>query len=110
MATWKVKNKTGGSLSGRIDYHDDNTSEWKLYQDEKPFLEQAKYEREISDAGLLKRDLGYKKFATIPDIVALAVNEKYGIDIHDDATMRDRDKMKKFKYIIQTEYAHLMSY
>ena len=109
MAKWKVKSKTGGSLMGEISY-DQHGSEFKIYQDEKPFLEQAKLDRDLAAEGLLKRDVGYKKFASIPDIVAIDIAEKYGLDIHDPLMMNDSEKMKRFKYIIKTEYAYLMSY
>ena len=46
--------------------------------------------------------------ATIPDIVALKINEDYGIDLHDQAFMRDTDKMKKLKVILKQEYPHLI--
>ena len=109
MAIWKVKPKTGGSITGAVNY-DANGSEWKIYQDETPFLEQAKMERDLLASGMIKNNTGYKKFASIPDIVAIEIATKYGIDIHDGDTMLDKDKMKRFKYIIRTEYKHLMSY
>ena len=54
--------------------------------------------------------LGAKKFATIPDIVAIEINEKYGIDLHDPATGSDKDKMTRFKYIVRTQYPYLLSF
>ena len=45
---------------------------------------------------------------TIPDIVAIKINEDHGINLHDNTFMRDKDKMKKLKYILQTEYKHLL--
>lgn len=107
MAVWKNVNPgTGGSLRGSIQYDGaKGESHWQLSQDEQPFLDQAKRDREAS---LLKTDKNFKKFATIPDIVAIEVAEKYGIDIHDPTVMRDRDKMNRFKYIVMTEYRHLV--
>lgn len=110
MAKWKVGDKKNpGSLQGTFEYESGSAtgeSIWTVQQDEKPFLEQAKIDRELGS----KKDIGYKKFATIPDIVAIDILNKYGIDIHDPKTMQDRDKMLKFKNIIKTEYAYLMSY
>lgn len=108
MARWKVKPNTGGTLQGGIEYTGDRAGEswFKFYQDEKPFIEQAKIDREVMN----KKDTGYKKFATIPDLVSIEINEKYGIDIHDPTTMHDRDKMNKFKRIIKENYAYLLSY
>ena len=78
-----------------------------MYQDEKPFIEAAKRERE---QGKKSTNSGYKKFATIPDIVAIDIAENYGINIHDPETLHDRDKMNKFKQIISTHYKYLLSY
>ena len=71
------------------------------------FLEQAKQDREATKK---KTDKGYKKFATIPDIVAIEVSEKYGIDIHSPDFLHDVDKKARFMTIIKTEYPHLLSY
>ena len=110
MAKWKVGDKSNpGSLQGTFEYESGSTtgeSVWAVQQDEKPFLEQAKRDRDTGQ----KDNVGYKKFATIPDIVAIDILNKYGIDIHDPNTMKDRDKMIKFRNIIKTEYKYLLSY
>lgn len=110
MAKWTVGNKGGaGSLQGQFEYESGavtGESRWQIYQDEKPFLEQAKMER---DAGH-KTDTGYRKFATIPDIVAIEIMQKHGIDIHDPNTMQDRALMNKFRQIVKLEYPALLSY
>ena len=107
MAKWNIKQREG--FGGTFEYESgkmDGEYAWTLTQDEQPFLEQAKLDREQQS----KRDIGYKKFATIPDIVAVEIMMKYGIDIHDGDTFRDPSLMKKFYYIVKTEYPHLMSY
>lgn len=110
MAKWKVGDKKNpGTLQGTFEYESGSStgeSVWTVQQDEKPFIEQAKRDRESGN----NSKAGYKKFATIPDIVAIDILNKYGIDIHDPNTMRDRDKMLKFKNIIKTEYKYLLSY
>ena len=110
MAKWTVGNKGGaGTLQGQFQYESGKAtgeSQWQIYQDEKPFLEQAKREREQTK----RNDSAYRKFATIPDIVAIEVLQKYGIDIHSPETMKDTAMMNKFRYIIKTEYPYLLSY
>jgi hypothetical protein len=110
MAKWNVGDKTNpGSLQGTFEYEAGSAtgeSVWTVQQDEKPFIEQAKRDR---DAGQNSK-AGYKKFATIPDIVAIDILNKYGIDIHDPNTMQDQTKMTRFKNIIKSEYKHLLSY
>ena len=46
--------------------------------------------------------------ATIPDIVAIKIKEDHGIDLHSQTFMRDKDKLKKLRYILTTEYPHLL--
>ena len=107
MAKWKnVHSATGGTLSGSIEYDGsvDNAT-WRVQQDEKPFLDQAKLEREATTK---HTHMNHRKFATIPDIVALEILQKYGIDLHDPLIMHDTDKMKRFKHIVMTEYKHLV--
>ena len=109
MAKWKnIRSATGGTLQGSFEYKDGesiNDSTWQFYQDETPFKDEAKAERE---AGVKKTHMNHRKFATIPDIVAIEVLTKYGIDIHDPNIMHDKAKMNRFKHIIMTEYKHLV--
>ena len=108
MAKWMAKSKTGGTLQGGIEYTGDRAGEshFQIYQDEKPFIEQAKIDRET----MTRKDTGYKKFATIPDIVAIEVKQKWNIDIHDPIQSGDSAVMNKFKKIIKENYAYLLSY
>ena len=110
MAKWNVGDKKNpGSLQGTFEYEAGSAtgeSVWTVQQDEKPFIEQAKRDR---DAGQNSK-AGYKKFATIPDIVAIDILNKYGIDIHDHNTMQDQTKKTRFKNIIKSEYKYLLSY
>ena len=108
MAKWLNKNvnqiKSGGTLTGKIAY-DNDESYWQIEQDETPFLEQAKRDRE----NLQKpTHMNHKKFATIPDIVAIEINVKHGIDIHDPTIFRDREKMNRFKQIVMRDYKYLV--
>ena len=108
MAKWMAKSKTGGTLQGAIEYTGDRAGEsnFKIYQDEKPFIEQAKIDRET----MTRKDVGYRKFATIPDIVAIEVKQKWNIDIHDPIQSGDTAVMNRFKKIIKENYAYLLSY
>lgn len=109
MAKWKVApGIVSGTMSGTFEYDSGSTggeSSWTIYQDEKPFLEEAKRNRE---EGTRQTHMNHKKFATIPDIVAIEVMEKHGIDIHDPATIGDPALMRRFKHIIEWEYPYLV--
>lgn len=85
---------------------DESTGNWAFEQDHRPFVEQAKMERERT----AKRDVGYKKACTIPTVVQLEILNKYGINIMDDNFMHDSEKVKKVLNIIKHEYPYLMSY
>lgn len=112
MAKWTVggKQEGQGTLQGTFEYESGKAtgeSLWKIYQDEAPFLEQAKRER----AALNKsKGNGYRKFATIPDIVAIEILQNHGIDIHDPNTINDPSQMTKFKNIIKRDYKYLLSF
>lgn len=109
MAKWKVGDKKApGSLQGTFEYDTGQAtgeSRWQVYQDERPFLEQAKMDREQTN----KKDVGYRKFATIPDIVAIEILQNHHIDLHDPNTMQDKTLMAKFRAIIKSEYPYLLS-
>ena len=105
MAKWKL-NQAG--LQGDFQYDNDSsdgTAHWRFEQDERPFLEQAKRDREL---GNKKTHMNHKKFATIPEIVSIEILNKYGIDIHSLTFMDDQDAKAKFFTIIQQDYPHLV--
>ena len=107
MAKWlNLRSSTNpNSMVSHADIQD-NKIEWEINQEMDPYLEQAKFDRDNNEM----KNGHVKKFATIPDLVSIEIMNKYGINIHDPLTFNDKDKMKKFKYIIQTEYKHLMAY
>ena len=103
MAKWKVSSKTGGSLTGGIDY-DSNGSRWNIQQDIQPFLDQAKEDRAAGHG-----NGHYRKAFTVPDVVAIEINMKWGIDIHCPTFMSDTEKKAKLFTIIDQYYPHLKS-
>ena len=106
MARWKdIRSATGGTLKGTIQYDKGDDARWEFKQDETPFIDEAKRER---DAGTKKTHNSHRKFATIPDIVAIEILNLHGIDIHDPNIMKDRNKMQRFKNIIMKDYKYLV--
>ena len=83
------------------------TGEWEATQNIQQYKEQAKLDRDRQDY-FGKANKGYRKMATIPDIVAIKINEDHGIDLHDPAFMHDKDKMIKLKHILRFEYPDLL--
>ena len=79
----------------------------ELTANNEKILAQAKLDRD-KQAYFGRAKTGFRKMATIPDIIAIKINQDHGINLHDTTFMRDRDKMKKLKYILTTEYPDLM--
>ena len=103
MAKWIVNPKTvNSSLKGAIDYTD-SESRWQIEQDEKPYLEEVKREKENQ-----KKNSHLRKFATIPDLVAIDILNKYGLDIHSPTFIHDKDALAKLKQIILKDYKYLV--
>ena len=85
-----------------------SSGDWEAMQDISQYLNNAKLDRDREAYFGKQNKSGFRKMATIPDIVAIKINEDHGINLHDGTFMRDKDKMKKLKYILQTEYKHLL--
>jgi len=84
------------------------TGNWEANQDVSQYLKNAQLDRDREQYFGKQNKSGFRKMATVPDIVAIKIKEDHGIDLHETTFMRDRDKMKKLKYILQTEYKHLL--
>lgn len=101
----KFKHTAEGGLEGQIEFNPMGGRQgWQVKQDIRPFIQEAKDDREI---GFNKKS-HYRKFATIPDVVAIEIANKYGVNIHDPSTKNDQHKMQKFKKIIIQDYPYLL--
>ena len=107
MAQWfNVSSATtkGKGLQGHFDLED---GEGWFKQDLTPFVEKAKEDRHFVEHHGQRKD-GYRKFATIPDGIALKILEDHHINLHDPNFSQDPNNMKKIKTIIQMEYPALL--
>ena len=106
MAKWRVTPKTqGNTLRSAVEY-DDHGSNWMVEQDISHVLEAAKRDREREQL-LGKSKQHYRKFASIPEVVAIEINQLYGIDLFAPEFMHDEEMKARFFRIIETEYPHL---
>lgn len=96
-------NKDQGIQAG----FDLKTEEWKAEQNISQYIEDAKLEREKQDYYGIRKD-GYRKLATIPDIVALKILQDHKLDLHDPAFMKEPANMAKLKRILMSEYRDLL--
>jgi len=92
-----------GDVEGKIEF-EDGMRGWSVTQNIDPFLKDAKEQRDIG----FNKKTHYRKFASIPDVVAIEVMTNHGINIHDPEVIRDKWEMKKFKNIIIKEYPYLV--
>lgn len=86
---------------------DVKTEQWQAEQDITQYVEHAKEEREKQEYYGHRKD-GYRKLATIPDIVALKMLQDHKLDLHDPMFMKDPNNMKRLRYILMTEYPELL--
>lgn len=87
----------------------ENDTHWAMSQDVSEILRQAKEDRDIAAESVHKPSRTMRKFATIPDVVAFEVKEKFGINIHDPEIASDRQEMARFRMIIKQHYPLLLS-
>ncbi|HRV01176.1 MAG TPA: hypothetical protein P5539_05750 [Mesotoga sp.] len=85
----------------------DNGGNFRLDQDIQAYREYAHQQRLADEHAPTTRQ--YRSFAIIPDIVAIDILTKYGIDIHAPDFMHNTEAVRKFKKIIQEDYPLLMT-
>jgi len=80
---------------------------FKLDQDVGAYKEYAAAQRELDTISLGSR--AYRSFAVIPDIVAIDILTKYGLDLHAPEFMDNPANLRKLKHIIITDYPLLQT-
>jgi len=100
---FKSQDENPDSFTVQLDKHNDT---FRLEQDVQGYKDYAKMTRENIDAQT--RSQSYKPVAIIPDIVAVAILTKYGLDIHSVEFMHDTAQKKRLMSIIRTEYPDLL--
>jgi hypothetical protein len=111
MKKWNVTpgaNPNDVNLRGEVYYDKGVAADWRVTQDLDPFLKQVKRERDLLNDNPLAKKSHYRKFATIPDVIAIEILEKYGLDIHHPEFMKTPEEVKKLKAIIMRDYPDLI--
>lgn len=83
------------------------SAEWGVKQDIQQYKDQVKLERD-KEQYFGRTNKGYRKMATIPDIVAVEILQNHHIDLHDPMFMSDKNNLKKLKTILMMEYPDLL--
>jgi hypothetical protein len=79
--------------------------DFQLEQNVKGYKDYASKMRELdSNANSMRQ---YRPYAIIPDIVAVDMLTKYGLDIHAPDFMSNPASVRKLKQLIETEYSAL---
>lgn len=111
MAKWKTDEFHVGSstvgTSGLTGTFELGSGEASYSQDLSKFVRDAELEKERQQI-LTPTKSGYRKFATIPDAVAIKIKEEYGLDLHDPLFMHDKDKVNRLKAIMASDYSKLI--
>jgi hypothetical protein len=95
----KFKSQDGNENSFSVNM---NENGYKLEQDVQAYKDYASLERQKDEVSYAGRR--YRSFAIIPDIVAIDILNKHGLDIHSPDFMSDPSQLRKLKRLIETEY------
>jgi len=83
-------------------------SSFLLEQNVQAYKDYAEQSRKV-DESITRNGRQYRPFAIIPDIVAIDILTKYGLDIHADDFMSNPINLRKLKNIIMTDYPLLQT-
>ena len=100
---FKSQDDNPDSFLVKLDKHNDT---FRLEQDVQGYRDYAKMVRANMSAQL--RAQTYKPVCIVPDIVAIDILTKYGLDIHSPEFMHDAGQKKKLLQIIRTDYPDLL--
>jgi len=96
----------GGIMDNKIKTNQDGRT-IQVAQDVSGYLDFAKQSRELQARG---GDAShYRSFAIIPDIVALEILTKHGLNLHEAEFMTNKEDVAKLKRIIKSEYPSLLT-
>jgi hypothetical protein len=103
----KFRGKQADGKNGMQATFDLETGHGYFQQDVSKFIDQAKLDREKQEHFGIKKG-GYRKLATIPDVIALKIFEDHNLDLHSQEFMSDPNNLKKLKTILHMEYRSLL--
>ena len=82
------------------------SSKFEVVQDVGEYLKFAKESRETQGRGDASH---YRSFAIIPDIVAIEILTKHGLNLNESEFMSNKQDVAKLKRIIKSEYPGLLT-
>jgi len=104
---FKFYSRTVGANESIKAGFDLQSGDWQAKQDISQFKENAKLQRD-KEQYYGRSKTGYRKLATIPDIVAIKIMQDHHLDLHDPNFMQDPNNLKRLRKILMSEYADLV--
>jgi len=98
------KSQDGNTHSFNVTTDEKN---FQLSQDVSAYKDYAAKQREVDSVSHAGRS--YRSFAVIPDIVAIDILTKYGLDLHAQDFMDNPANLRKLKQIIISDYPLLQT-
>lgn len=80
---------------------------FELRQDIRQYLAYAELMRGL-DGENARPTRNYRPHFIVPDIVAIDILVRYGIDIHSPGFMKDQAQLRRLEQIIHSEFPHLL--
>jgi hypothetical protein len=80
---------------------------FQLEQNVEAYKDYARQSRQADED--LSSTRQYRSFAIIPDIIAIDILTRYGLDVHSPEFMGDPVSFRKFKQIIMSEFPDLLT-
>ena len=81
--------------------------EFRATQDVSAYLDYASKSRAAAKSMFANQKQNYRSFAIIPDIVAVDIKTKFGIDVHD--SQNSAEELQKIKSIVIQNYPQLLT-
>jgi len=100
---FKSQDDNPDSFLVKLDKHSEN---FRVEQDVSAYIDYAQKSRD--NIAAQTKSTSYKPVCLIPDITAIDILTKYGIDVHSPEFMHDKAQIKKVLQIIRTEHPKLL--
>ncbi len=84
-----------------------NFGEFRATQDVSPYLNYAKESRARANELFANQKQNFRSFAIIPDIVAVDMKTKFGVDVHDP--QNGAQELQKIRNLVIQNYPQLLT-
>lgn len=86
---------------------DHDTGQFRFSQDLAPYTDYAAASRIQAKSLFQNQKTNYRSFAIIPDIIAVDIMKKFGVDVH--AKDNGQDELSKIRKIVINNYPQLLT-